>query len=88
MGFICHETIGGTALPRGASVKFVFGLGIGEVKGGMHYLVLFISQAILSMTTLATTSTRAQRRPGRRTRPVKTRAAIKKDVVTTMTWIE
>ena len=47
MGFICHETIGGTAPPRGAPVKFVFGLGIGEVKGGMHYLVLFISQAIL-----------------------------------------
>ncbi|EDR13549.1 uncharacterized protein LACBIDRAFT_322551 [Laccaria bicolor S238N-H82] len=33
MGFIFHETIGGTAPPRGAPVKFVFGVGR-EVKGG------------------------------------------------------
>ncbi|EDR13087.1 uncharacterized protein LACBIDRAFT_308549 [Laccaria bicolor S238N-H82] len=89
MGFIFHETIGGTAPPRGAPVKFVFGVGR-EVKGGMYNLVVFISKAIPNINDDHDhSSTHAQRRPGRRTRPPETKATIKVKAVvtTTMAWI-
>ena len=88
MGSISHVTIGGTAPPRGAPVKFVFGLRR-EVKG-VYYLVVFISEPILSSSInddWLQLPTCAQRRPGRRTRSPMTKATTKVQAVVTA-WIE